>query len=187
MQQGNVPAWLAVQIRFPYVGGAALVKAIATSSDPTGLQMLARLPSSTAQVMTPELYRKNEKPLRGAIGLLALLDGAANVYETVIGRANLDVYSEGLGEGWRGDRLEAARVNGVACAAWVLRFTTPLQAERFATSYSGHTGAAANTRAKNSDKTVSGVSFSGTTVVVLEHVPEAKADAVEAAARKALH
>jgi hypothetical protein len=187
MGQDNVSPWLALQISFPYSGGASLVKAVATREDPTGLKLLARLPQSTAQVISPELYRKNEKPLSGRIGLAALFEGAPVVYETVVGRANIDLLGDGLGEGWRGDRLEVVRAGGVACGAWALRFTTPLQAERFATAYSARIGAAAGTRSKNSDKTVSSVAFKESTVVVVEHAPEAKADAIEAAARKALH
>jgi hypothetical protein len=187
MAQEGVTPWLSLQVSFPYSGGAKLVKAVATPADPSGLSLLARLPASTAQVLSPELYKKGEKPVAGAIDLGKLLEGSSALYATVVGRANLELLGEGLGEGWRGDRLEAVRVGGVSCAAWVLRFGTQAQAERFATAYSGRTGAAANTRGKNADQTVSSVSFRESTAVVLEHIPEARADAVEAVARKALH
>lgn len=186
MEQGGVAPWLALQVRFPYSGGAALVKALATRADPTALQLLARLPLSTAQVMDPEAYRRDEKPLRGAIDLAGKIEGAERLYATVVGRANLELLGKGLGEGWRGDRLEAARVGGVACAAWVVAFATRDQAERFATAYSPRTGTAVGLRAGNDDGTVSAVSSKGEVVVILEHVPEKQAGAIEAAARKAL-
>ncbi|HEY3452504.1 MAG TPA: DUF6782 family putative metallopeptidase [Myxococcales bacterium] len=184
----DVPPWLALQLQFPYVAGAQLVKAVSGGSDPSAVSLLKRLPSSTAQVLEPALYKKDEKPLRGAIDLAAALPGAAKVYETVVGRANIELLGQGLGVGWRGDRLEAVRVDGgKPCAAWAVAFGKAEQAERFAISYSGRTGAPANTRAKPSGKTVSSVSYKGSVVVVLEQVPEDKADAIEAAARKALH
>ncbi|MGC4115028.1 MAG: hypothetical protein QM765_10540 [Myxococcales bacterium] len=91
-----------------------------------------------------------------------------------------------MGVGWRGDRLEVVKVDGRPCAAWVVAFGKPEQAERFALAYGRRSGTAANTRAKLTGKVVSSVSVQGKVAVVLEQVPEDKADAVEAAARKAL-
>lgn len=182
----DVPPWLGLQLQFPYVAGAQLVKALKTSADPSAVSLLKRLPASTAQVLEPALYQKDEKPLRGPLDLAALLPGSTKVFETVVGRANIELLGQGQGVGWRGDRLEAVRVNGKPCAAWVVAFGKAEQAERFAIGYSAQTGAAANTRAKLPGGLVSGVSFQREVVVVLEQVPEDKADAVEAAARKAL-
>jgi hypothetical protein len=186
MGQGGVTPWLALQIAFPYSAGGTLVKAMATKADPTSLSLLRRLPASTAQVMSADLYRKDERPVAGSIGLTALLEGSTPIYETVVGRANLELLGNGLGDGWRGDRLEAVKVGAVACAAWVVRFAKPIQAERFAIAYSPHTGAAAKMRGKNADKTISSVTYQDATVVILEHVPEGRAEAIEAAARAAL-
>ncbi len=184
--QPEVPPWLGLQLQFPYVAGSQLVKAVRTSADPAATSLLKRLPRSTAQVLEPALYQKDEKPLRGAVDLAAALPGSTRVFETVVGRANIELLGQGLGVGWRGDRLEAVKVAGRPCAVWVVAFGQPRQAERFAVAYSGRTGAPANTRSRRPGGLVAGVSWQGSVVVVLEQVPEDKAEAIEAAARKAL-
>lgn len=185
--EAGVPRWLALQLQFPYLAGEILVKAVATPQDPSAVALVTRLPRSTAQVLEPPLYQQDEQPLQGTVGLVDRLPGAMAVRSTVLGRANIELLEQGLGVGWRGDRLEVAKVGGVACGAWVVAYAKPAQAERFAAVYAGLLGAAVNTRVGRAGKTVSGVWQRDGVVVVLERVPREKADELEAAARQALH
>lgn len=187
VNEDDVSPYLTLQGHFPYVAGAALVKAVATRADPTGVSLLTRLPTSTAQVLDPALYKKAEQPKTGTFGLVKLHPGSESVLETVVGRANIELLGVGVGKGWRGDWLEVAKVGKTACAAWVVAFNTPDQARRFARIYSEWSGVAPNTRESASNGRVVGVSHRGNVAVVLEQVPEGKADAVEEAARQALH
>ena len=194
-QASGAAPWLALQLSFPYTGGAAFVKAAGGKADPAGTKLLSRPPASTAQVMDPDLYRKGERPLSGTIGLARLLPGSVPVYETTLGRANLELLGElhaeraTLGAGWRGDRLEAVRLDGAPCAAWVIAFARPEQAEQLVQSYARLINARpekGSYRVVAPDKTASTVSRHETTVVVLERVPLDQVDALETAARAAL-
>lgn len=187
VNEDDVSPYLTLQGHFPYEAGAALVKAVATRSDPTGVSLLARVPASTAQVLDPALYKKAEQPKTGTIGLVKLLPGSESVFETVVGRANIELLGVGVGKGWRGDWLEVAKVGKTACAAWVVAFSTPDQARRFANIYAEWSGVAPNTRQGAPNGRILGVSHRGSVAVVLEQVPEGNADAVEEAARQALH
>lgn len=188
-QSSQAAPWLALQLSFPYVAGAGLVKATRTKEDPAATsKLLSRFPASTAQVLDPELYKTNQKPLQGQIGLARVL-GAEALYETTLGRANLELLGAGVGAGWRGDRAEAVRVNGKPCAAWVIAFSSVNQAVRFISAYAGELHASAqggDVRIDEPDRTLTKVSRSDTTVVILSHVPPDKAQAIEAAALPAL-
>jgi hypothetical protein len=177
--------WLSLKFGDPYRSGAALVRALATPGDPVARRVIERLPVSSAQVLSPEAWLKNEQPLSGDIGLARLVDGR-DIVGTVLGRAAIDLYGPRLGAGWRGDRLEVSLSDGVLCAAWVVRFATAEQATDFAAAYAPLAGAPACRRARNADRTHSSVCASDTTVVVIEHAPGGLAPAIEAAARGAL-
>jgi len=104
-----------------------LVRAVATKDDPAACRLLSRLPTSTAQVLDAAAYRKNEAPLRGSIGLTSLLGGGEPIYQTTLGRANIDLLTqihggEPLGAGWRGDVLEVVRKGAAHSAAWAIAF-----------------------------------------------------------------
>lgn len=129
--------WLGLQLRFPYVAGRALIEALATRDDPVARRLLARPPASTAQVMAPALWTRAEAPLEGALHLDRLIPGATASIATTLGRANLELLGEGLGEGWRGDRLEAVRAGGKAVVVWVVAFDSPKQTERLAAALTG--------------------------------------------------
>jgi hypothetical protein len=127
--------WLGLQLRFPYTAGAALVAAVRTKDDPAAVSLLRRLPVSTAQVMYPALYRNDARPREATLNLAARLPGSAPIYATTLGAANLDLLGElngevEMGRGWRGDRLEAVRLNGHVAAVWAVVFQEPAQSER---------------------------------------------------------
>lgn len=126
--QAPVP-WLGLQLRFPYVAGRALIAARASPEDPIARGLLRAPPASTAQVMTPGLTLP---PLTGAFRLQRLIPGAKASLATTLGRANLELLGEGLGEGWLGDRLEAVHVGKRLVVGWSVAFTTPAQCEQFA-------------------------------------------------------
>lgn len=188
-QASKAAPWLALQLSFPYVAGAGLVKALRSKEDPAATaKLLSRFPASTAQVLDPELYKTNQKPLQGQIGLARLL-GAEPLYETTLGRANVELFGTGVGAGWRGDRAEAVSVNGKPCAAWVIAFRSASQASRFISAYAEelHTsGNDSSVRINEPDGTLTKVSRSEGTVVILSHVPPDKAQAIEEAALSAL-
>jgi hypothetical protein len=132
--QASVP-WLGLQLQFPYSAGARLVAAVRTKEDPSGASLLRRLPASTAQVLHPALYRSDQRPKEATLDLARRFPGGTPVYATTLGAANLDLLGELLqaGElslGWRGDRLEAIRLNGRVTAVWAVAFQEPAQSER---------------------------------------------------------
>lgn len=189
-QDSKAAPWLGLQLSFPYAAGARLIKALRTDADPGSTRVLSRLPASTAQVMDPNLYKANQKPLQGQIGLARVLSGATPVYATTLGRANIELLGEGVGEGWRGDRAEAVRVDGTACAAWVVAFESANQASRFMAAVGERLHAQAvgdAIRVDEKDHTVTRVSRANDKVVFLSHVPGDKVEAVEKAATAALH
>ena len=130
----SVP-WLGLQLRFPYSAGAALVAAVRTKEDPSGVTLLRKLPVSTAQVIYPALYRNDVRPKEAKLDLAARLAGSTPVYATTLGAANLDLLGEmqtesELSRGWRGDRLEAVRLNGRLAVVWAVAFQEAAQSER---------------------------------------------------------
>lgn len=125
-ERAPVP-WLGLQLRFPYVAGRALIAANATSADPIARGLLSRPPASTAQ-----LLGATSPPLEGRLNLDQLIPNAKPSISTTLGRANLELLGAGLGEGWRGDRLEAVRVGKKTVVAWVIVFETPQQSAKLA-------------------------------------------------------
>lgn len=126
--QAPVP-WLGLQLRFPYVAGRALVMAAATPGDPIARGLLLKPPASTAEVMTPS---RTAAPLTGELQLTRLIPGAKPSVATTLGRAQLELLGGGLGEGWRGDRLESVRVGKKLVVVWSVAFATQAQAIAFA-------------------------------------------------------
>jgi len=136
----GLPPWFSLQLGFPYSAGASLVEALGTADDPTASMLLERPPLSTAQVLDTSLYRSNEKPLKGEVGLGEIIDGTG-LFVTTLGRANLDLLGrihreqsdeEPLGKGWRGDRLEIIRTGETDAAVWVVAFRKRDEARSFA-------------------------------------------------------
>jgi hypothetical protein len=130
----SVP-WLGMQLRFPYAAGAGLVAAVRTKEDPSAVSVLRKLPVSTAQVVYPALYRNDVRPKEATLQLAARFPGSTPVYATTLGAANLDLLGQlqggaELSRGWRGDRLEAIRLNGRVIAVWAVAFQEPGQAEK---------------------------------------------------------
>jgi hypothetical protein len=126
--QAPVP-WLGLQLRFPYVAGRALINSMATPDDPIARGLLRHPPASTAQVMVPS---RIAAPLPGELGLASLLPGAKKSVSTTLGRAQLELLGDGLGEGWLGDRLESVRLGGKVIVVWTVAFATEAQAAAFA-------------------------------------------------------
>ncbi|MDP3156905.1 MAG: hypothetical protein Q8N23_29815 [Archangium sp.] len=126
--QAPVP-WLGLQLRFPYVAGRALIEASATADDPIARGLLQRPPASTAEVMMPS---RLAAPLAGDLQLTRLLPGARASVTTTLGRAQLELLGGGLGEGWRGDRLESVHVGRRLVTVWSVAFATEAQAIAFA-------------------------------------------------------
>jgi hypothetical protein len=139
-EQSGVP-WLGLQLRFPYSAGASLVAAVRTAEDPSGISLLRRLPVSTAQVIHPDLYRSDQRPLVAKLDLPGRFPGSVPVYATTLGAANLDLFGElheagDLGDGWRGDRLEVVRQGGRLIATWAVAFGELGQSERLVRAWS---------------------------------------------------
>ncbi len=126
--QAPVP-WLGLQLRFPYVAGRALIEASATPDDPIARGLLQKPPASTAEVMTPS---RTAAPLAGDLQLTRLIPGAKASVATTLGRAQLELLGDGLGEGWRGDRLESVCVGTRLVTVWSVAFATEAQAIAFA-------------------------------------------------------
>ena len=126
--QAPVP-WLGLQLRFPYVAGRALVAALATPENPIARHLLFTPPASTAEVMTPS---RTAAPLVGDLQLTRLIPGAKASVATTVGRAQLELLGEGLGKGWRGDRLESVHVGKKRVTVWSVVFETETQAIAFA-------------------------------------------------------
>lgn len=133
-EQSATP-WLGLQLRFPYAAGASLVAAVRTAEDPSGSSLLRRLPASTAQVLHPDLYKSDERPLEAKLNLAGRFPASVPVYATTLGAADLDLFGElheagDLGDGWRGDRLEVVRLQGRVVGIWAVAFGQPGQSER---------------------------------------------------------
>ncbi|MDP1827046.1 MAG: hypothetical protein Q8L48_27480 [Archangium sp.] len=131
--------WLGLQLRFPYVAGRELIAANATADDPIARGLLSNPPASTAQVLGPltpalsPLRREREtQPLEGRLQLDRLIPNAKPSISTTLGRANLELLGAGLGEGWRGDRLESVRAGKKTITAWVIVFESPEQSAKVA-------------------------------------------------------
>ncbi len=131
--QAPVP-YLGMQLSFPYVAGRELIAALGTPADPIARGLLIKPPASTAQVMEPS---RTAAPLSGALRLEKLIPGSRRSVGTTLGRAHLELLGAGLGQGWRGDRLESVRVAGKVAVVWIIAFETADQASTFAAAVKG--------------------------------------------------
>jgi hypothetical protein len=180
--QAPVP-WLGMQMSFPYAAGAKLVAATRSPADPSAARLLKRLPSSTAQVVNPALYLRDERPKEGAFNLARLLAGSEPVAATTLGVANLQLFGQlheqgtELGVGWRGDRIEVVHLGGRTVAVWAVNFGTSAQADRLCSAWNAVTGGK-----KQPDGSVYAVTRVGNTALLLENVPAADLKNVQAAA-----
>jgi hypothetical protein len=75
--------------------------------------------------------KRTAPPLSGELKLAKLIPGAKQTVSTTLGRAAIELLGAGLGAGWRGDRLEAARAGDSLAVVWIVAFETEAQAEAF--------------------------------------------------------
>ena len=176
-------------INFSYVAGAAFVNATASREDPVGVKLLKAMPATSAAILNPKLYEKNEPPVQGKIGF-ARLTGSRAYFEQTIGRAELSLLGkmhrmgDTLGEGWRGDRLEVVQFVDEYAAAWAILMTTEGQARETAYNYGsllGRVPEGDSIRVEERAGTISSVSSKGPVVAILEHVPKKWVKQTEAA------
>ena len=116
--------WLGLQLRFPYVAGRELIKKHASAEDPIARGLLMKPPKSTAEVMDP----RSAPPISGELKLAKLIPGSKQTVATTLGRAAIELLGPGLGEGWRGDRLEAVSFRGSVAVVWIVAFESESQA-----------------------------------------------------------
>jgi hypothetical protein len=188
--QAPVP-WLGMQMSFPYAAGAKLVAQVRRKDDPSARSLLKRLPASTAQVLEPARYTRDERPLSGSIDLQQKLPGSSLVYATTLGRANLDLlgqlHEQGeLGAGWRGDRLEVVHVGGKTAAAWAVAFESAAQADALVKGWAAALHGKPAVPAVQADGSVYVAQRFDSVAVLLENVPPEQQAALQAAASKAL-
>src|SRR5262249_42004353 len=123
----KAPLFLKETLLFPYKEGLRLVAAERKLHPWTDVDaMFARPPSSSEQVMHPEKYRANEKPVPVRQAALPSLGGWKPIYVNVLGELMFGVLlrQHGVAEpaaqraaaGWGGDRL-VVYGNGDATAA----------------------------------------------------------------------
>jgi hypothetical protein len=176
---------------FPYSAGAKLVAATRTAADPSAGRLLKRPPASTAQVLTPALYLREERPREGAFNLGRLLAGSEPVYATTLGAANLDLFAQlhdagaELGTGWRGDRIEVVHLGGKTVAVWAVSFASSAQAERLCGAWNKVVGKSGS--GVQADGSAYVVKCAGSTALLLENVPPAELNNVQAAAAAAFN
>lgn len=84
------------------------------------MKLLSRPPVSTAQLIDPHLYQINERPRQGTIGLVRLIPVAESLYQTTLGRANVDLLGEIHASG-TGRRLPGRPPRGGATGHFALR------------------------------------------------------------------
>ena len=137
------PTFLAEGLLFPYIGGAEFVRN-AMADGVTSAQLLARLPTGSAQVLHADRWAA-AKPNPSERVRFTLPAGATNRYENSFGEfESRMVIAELLGDvakasaaarGQDGDRYAAVSVAGGDAVVWVAVWDTPLDAEEFAEAY----------------------------------------------------
>lgn len=133
------PAFIAEGLLFPYLGGAEFVRA-AMNEGVSSAQLLAELPSSTAQVLHKERWGAKGNP--SEVVRFTTSAGATIRYENSLGEFETRLaLSELLGDvargaaaakGQDGDRYAALTVPGGDGLVWVTVWDTPVDAEEFA-------------------------------------------------------
>ena len=137
------PTFLAEGLLFPYIGGAEFVRNV-MAEGVTSAQLLARLPTGSAQVLHADRWAAT-KPNPSERVRFTLPASATNRYENSFGEFESRlVIAELLGDvakasaaarGQDGDRYAAVSVAGGDGVVWVAVWDTPLDAEEFAEAY----------------------------------------------------
>jgi hypothetical protein len=147
----DVPAWMLSQLLFPYDAGFRFVSSLGggLSGDYTRVDAAFRdrPPASTEQVMHPEKYTADERPMQvpAPDPAASLGDGWSQASSTTMGEAMIGITLDGLGSsgdtgaaaaGWGGDRLVVASGPDDAFAlAWRLKWDSAADASEFAAAY----------------------------------------------------
>ncbi len=147
----GIPDWMVQQLLFPYDDGFKFVTALYARAGGFAGPDAAfrdRLPVSTEQIIDPEKYFANERPMEVAAPnpAAALGTGWRQVESSAEGEAMVGMALQGLGveaaaakmaaAGWGGDRLVVASGPSDAFAlAWRLRWDSVTDASEFATAY----------------------------------------------------
>jgi hypothetical protein len=147
----DVPDWMLTQLLFPYEAGFQFVSALGGGLGGDYQRVndafRDRPPASTEQVMHPEKYQANERPMQVADPDpgSALGAGWQNVASTTMGEAMIGITLDALGStaatdaaasGWGGDRLTVASGPDDASAlAWRLKWDTSTDADQFVAAY----------------------------------------------------
>lgn len=147
----DVPDWMLAQLIFPYDAGFQFVSSLGGGLSGDYQRVDAafrdRLPASTEQVIHPDKYASDERPMQVAdpdpAGLLG--PGWQNVAATTLGEAMVKITLDALGSsaatdaaaaGWGGDRIQAASgPDGAFALAWRLKWDSATDADEFATAY----------------------------------------------------
>jgi len=152
----GIPGWMVQQLLFPYDDGFKFVMALyARAGGFAGVDTAFRdrLPASTEQIMDPQKYFANERPLQvtPADPAAALGAGWRQVESTTEGAAMVRIALQGLGveagaaattaAGWGGDRLVVASgPSGAFALAWRLKWDSATDADQFAVAYASVRG-----------------------------------------------
>ena len=152
----GIPGWMVQQLLFPYDDGFRFVMALyARAGGFAGVDAAFRdrLPASTEQIMDPQKYFANERPMpvTAVDPVAALGAGWQQVESTTEGAAMVRIGLQGLGvgagaaataaAGWGGDRLVVASgPSGAFALAWRLEWDTPTDADQFAAAYASIRG-----------------------------------------------
>lgn len=148
----GIPAWMLQQLLFSYNEGYTFVSALTAEAGGSFADVDAafrdRPPASTEQVIHPQKYAANERPMELAHPdpASALGAGWKNVESTTLGEAMIGITLQALGvpasdataaaADWGGDELTVASGPGGGFAlAWRLKWDSAAAAARFASAY----------------------------------------------------
>ncbi len=144
---GGAPDFMARQMMFPYVHGAAFCQTL-EKTDPTLKGLWTSPPRTAEQILHPSLYLAGEEPLPIGIDSIrrSLPRGVIPGFHTTLGEWNIRVWLEEVGRphtgnrdnnvavaaatGWGGDR--ALVLDEGSTLLWVTRWDTPDDAAEFA-------------------------------------------------------
>lgn len=152
----GIPDWMVQQLLFPYDDGFKFVAALyARAGGFPGVDAAFRdrLPASTEQIIDPQKYFANERPMevKGADPAAVLGAGWRQVESSTEGEAMVGIALQGLGveataartaaAGWGGDRLViASGPDGAFALAWRLKWDSAPHATEFRAAYSSVRG-----------------------------------------------
>jgi hypothetical protein len=148
----GIPAWMLQQLLFSYNEGYTFVSALTAEAGGSFADVdaafSARPPASTEQVIHPQKYAADERPMELAHPdpASALGAGWKNVESTTLGEAMIGITLQALGvpasdataaaADWGGDELTVASGPGGGFAlAWRLKWDSAAAASRFASAY----------------------------------------------------